>query len=232
MKTIQGILLTVLILLSHFVLFAQDYTIGVPIIQNYSPKVYKQDPQNWSIGQDKRGIMYFGNSNGLLEYDGNNWRLLTVRNNSSVRSLDINEDNRIFLGASGEFGYFTINGSGSYHYVSLSERLPEINFNAVWRVFCTSHGVYYFAGRTHIYRYINDSLITIIIDPNIQDFRGFKIEDQIHVIDSKYGICQIENDTLKANNVCLSISEKNIYSFLSYGEGKFLIGTRNNGLFD
>ena len=58
--------------------------IGIPFIQNYSPKVYKQDPQNWSIGQDKRGIMYFGNSNGLLEYDGINWRLLTVRNNSSV----------------------------------------------------------------------------------------------------------------------------------------------------
>jgi len=43
---------------------------GLPFITNYSPKTYKAFPQNWSIAEDDRGIMYFGNQNIILEYDG------------------------------------------------------------------------------------------------------------------------------------------------------------------
>lgn len=204
--------------------------IGIPFIQNYSSKVYKQDPQNWSVCQDKRGIMYFGNTNGLLEYDGTNWRLLKVKNNSAVRTIDIGIDNKIYLGASGEFGYINIGELGKYHYVSLSERLEKINFNAVWNVFYTPEGVYFFAGKSLIYKYINDTIISININPLIKDFIGFKVNETIYAVDSKYGICKVKNDTLKKLNARQEII-KNVYSFFEVGEGKYLLGTRNNGLF-
>jgi len=39
---------------------------GLPYIQNFDPKEYQADAQNRYITQDKRGIMYFGNEQGML----------------------------------------------------------------------------------------------------------------------------------------------------------------------
>ena len=47
---------------------------GLPFITNFSPKDYNGHPQNWDIVQDQEGIMYFGNSLGLIEYDGVSWK--------------------------------------------------------------------------------------------------------------------------------------------------------------
>src|SRR5437764_8532531 len=60
---------------------------GVPFITNYFAKDYKASPQNWAIIEDDRGIMYFGNSYGLLQYDGVNWHKMTSGVNSIVRCL-------------------------------------------------------------------------------------------------------------------------------------------------
>ena len=43
---------------------------GRPFIRNYEAREYQAHSQNWSILQDQRGVMYFGNSIGVLEYDG------------------------------------------------------------------------------------------------------------------------------------------------------------------
>ena len=50
--------------------YAQIDQVGAPIISNFDAKVYKAHSQNWAAIQDKRGLMYFGNSQGILEYDG------------------------------------------------------------------------------------------------------------------------------------------------------------------
>lgn len=46
-----------------------------PIVRNYSVSDYNAGIQNWAIAQDERGVMYFGNNSGLLEFDGSAWRL-------------------------------------------------------------------------------------------------------------------------------------------------------------
>ena len=49
---------------------------GFPLITNYLPKEYSANVQNWAVIQDNRGVLYFGNVSGVLEYDGVNWRLI------------------------------------------------------------------------------------------------------------------------------------------------------------
>lgn len=41
-----------------------------PIVRSYSVSDYNVGIQNWAIAQDERGVMYFGNNSGLLEFDG------------------------------------------------------------------------------------------------------------------------------------------------------------------
>ncbi|HLP48988.1 MAG TPA: hypothetical protein VK469_23810, partial [Candidatus Kapabacteria bacterium] len=58
--------------LSPAISYCQSY--GFKYIKNYSVEEYKLHPQNWSVLQDKRGLIYIGNNGGLLEFDGVSWR--------------------------------------------------------------------------------------------------------------------------------------------------------------
>jgi hypothetical protein len=51
-------------------LFSQTNVDGIPFIKNYSPRTYGASEANWAIAQDHRGVLYFGNSQCILEYDG------------------------------------------------------------------------------------------------------------------------------------------------------------------
>ena len=47
---------------------------GEYVFQRYTAKQYEASPQNWGVAQDRRGIMYFANTDGLLEFDGTRQR--------------------------------------------------------------------------------------------------------------------------------------------------------------
>ncbi|HNO10424.1 MAG TPA: hypothetical protein PKI67_05820 [bacterium] len=68
------IMYSLLCLIYFSPLAAQDEQ-GEPFIRNYFPQEYRAQSQNWSIVQDHRGLMYFGNNDGVLEFDGIRWRL-------------------------------------------------------------------------------------------------------------------------------------------------------------
>src|SRR2546430_818757 len=72
---------------------------GAPLIRNYSPKTYGADAQNWAIAQDRRGVLYFGNNDGVLEFDGVTWRKIRVLEGMVVRSLAVDERGTVFVGA-------------------------------------------------------------------------------------------------------------------------------------
>ncbi|MFK7907564.1 MAG: hypothetical protein AB8B69_20675, partial [Chitinophagales bacterium] len=52
---------------------AQNNNLGMPFIQNYDKKTYKAGTQTWEIQQDKRGILYFANNDGLLTFNSQVW---------------------------------------------------------------------------------------------------------------------------------------------------------------
>ncbi|MCI0693875.1 GAF domain-containing protein [candidate division KSB1 bacterium] len=119
---------------------------GLPFIRNYSPKEYGAHAQNWTITQDSRGVMYFGNGTGVLEYDGVSWRLLQLPNKANVRALARAEEGiRVYVGGVGDFGYIEPDSIGQMHYVSLLPFVPEAqrNFGDIWTVHVTGEGVYY-----------------------------------------------------------------------------------------
>ncbi|MFY7839013.1 MAG: hypothetical protein ACOVP7_02005, partial [Lacibacter sp.] len=87
----------VLLLLLPIALGAQN-TIGLPDVINYSKQSYSAGLQNWDIKQDKNGIIYFANNEGLLSFDGRYWNLYPLPNRTIVRSVEIGSDNRIYVG--------------------------------------------------------------------------------------------------------------------------------------
>jgi len=52
---------------------------GSLFFQYYPADQYAASEQNWAIAHDRRGIMYFGNTEGVLEFDGRNWKGQSMR---------------------------------------------------------------------------------------------------------------------------------------------------------
>src|SRR5688572_5857117 len=117
------VLLVFLVLLPPGLAIGQSDLGGQPFIRIFPTVDYNAGIQNWSITQDKRGIIYVANNFGLLEFDGEQWQLHPVGNGTKVRSVAIDSRGRIFVGSQNEFGYFFPDGQGRLRYVSLADSL-------------------------------------------------------------------------------------------------------------
>ena len=75
-----------------------------PYVINFARDKYHAAYKNWSIGQDEKGIMYFGNDIGLLESDGMEWELYPMPNSPIVRALAVESHYTIYTGGAEELG--------------------------------------------------------------------------------------------------------------------------------
>lgn len=223
--------LIILIFLS-ISLFKQGYTQerGLLLSTYYSPLDYKAGNQNWSIVQDQRGIMYFANSLGILEYDGSTWRNIPVSNNSNARSLAIDEKNTIYVGAYNELGYLSSSNSGNLYYHSLTHLIDSsyLNFNDVWSTYCMADGVF-FLTENYVFKFHNNK-ITVIEKEKERFYLSFKIENNLYVQEIGKGLLKYENNELNLIDKGSFFKEKRIHSILPYND-KLLICTRTQGLY-
>jgi diguanylate cyclase (GGDEF)-like protein len=167
--------------------------LGAPLISNFDAKLYKAHSQNWAALQDKRGLLYFGNSQGILEFDGQHWRSLPTTGNPMVRSLAMAKDGTIFYGAIGDFGYLEANKQGKLSAKSIKDMLPEEErvFNDVWQIETTSQGVY-FLTRSRIFRLHQGKLSSLA--GKFASSQAVVINDTIFYVDSERGISRIEGN--------------------------------------
>ena len=81
-------------LLPAILLAQSDRIEGLSFIHNIEAEEYGEHPQNWDIVQDDRGMFYIANGNGVIEYDGETFKLIEVPKNIDpaiilFNSLDI-----------------------------------------------------------------------------------------------------------------------------------------------
>ncbi len=157
-------------------------TIGLPDIISYSKQFYKAGAQNRQVRQDKNGILYFANSEGLLSFDGIHWKIYPLPNKSIVRCLEFGPDNKLYVGGQDEFGYFSPAPNGELTYHSLKHLVPEKerSFTDVWEIyffgerafFQTSNKIFHVTGKNcSIYSSIHWRFITVCNNRLIaQDF--------------------------------------------------------------
>src|SRR5882757_9715787 len=152
-------LLTILLMVFSITPALSQNGILIPEIINFSKKVYSSGNQNRAIGQDKRGLLYFANADGLLVFDGTYWKTYPLPNGSIVRSLTVAGD-RIYVGGQQEIGYFFFDGKGVLSYRSLKNLIPpgETEFSDVWHVVQFQDDIF-FRSNKRIFRY-HDGKIT------------------------------------------------------------------------
>ncbi|MEN7546933.1 ATP-binding protein [Rapidithrix thailandica] len=113
-----------LFLLSYLSVTGQIKNKGIPLLEVYTSQEYAASAQNRDILQDHRGLMYFANGEGVLEFDGNQWQLIEIANKAPVSSLGIDSSGYIYVGAQAELGFLAPDSSGQLLFHSLIDKLP------------------------------------------------------------------------------------------------------------
>jgi ligand-binding sensor domain-containing protein len=116
-----------------------------PFIRNYSPEEHGGNVSNACVVQDKRGVIFVGNAQGILEFDGVEWRFLPTPRNVSVKSLACDRYGRVFVGAEDNvFGVLSTDAKGRLAFRSLAESLPSLpgDFEVFWELIATPQYLY------------------------------------------------------------------------------------------
>ncbi|HWK06202.1 MAG TPA: triple tyrosine motif-containing protein [Puia sp.] len=138
--------------------FSQN-TIGIPDIVNYPKDVYNAGTQNRGIVQDKNGVIYFANYDGLLSFDGTYWKNYPLPNKTAVRAVAIGPDNKIYAGGQNDFGCFSPDRNGRLLYTSLKGLLSEKNysFTDIWNIVAFGNDIF-FRSREKIFQLSNHTI--------------------------------------------------------------------------
>lgn len=168
-------------------------TIGLPDVINYYKGTYNAGLQNWDIKQDKNGIIYLANNEGLLSFDGKYWKLYPLPNKTIVRSIEIGADNRIYVGGQDELGYFAPAKNGKLEYYSLTRLIPEKDkaFGDVWDIVSIKKDIF-FRTPSKIFKITNEA-VSVYNAPNEWLYMGV-CYGRLFSQDTKDGLLTYENN--------------------------------------
>lgn len=199
---------------------------GIPIIENYTPDQYKALNQNWDIAQDSLGRMYFANGSGVLIYDGVNWELFELPQQSHTKSIAIDKDNKVYVGATNEFGYLRPRASGTPTYVSLSDSLSksDSDFRVVWQTHATPEGIY-FQSTEAIFRWKEGRLQTWKAPGGNKIFKSFWVNNTYYMWVQNEGLMHLKNDALEVVKTGSFFTDKRIVAMLPMEADKLLVTT-------
>src|SRR3984893_15086418 len=79
--------------------------LGRPLYQFFGTRDYGGDNQNWSAIQNPDGLLFFGNNNFVLDYDGQRWDHIAVPGGFAIRGLAVDSTGQIWVGGSGKLGH-------------------------------------------------------------------------------------------------------------------------------
>lgn len=204
-------------------------SIGVPYVQNYPKSSYLSGNQNWSIAKDKNGLMYFGNAEGLLTFDGKYWQQYKMPNRQIVRAVATADDGIVYSGSFGEFGYWNYKNK-RLSYTSLTKLIPKPYkiTDEIWKIYVDGKRILFQSFST-IYIYENKK-IAVVKAPNAFLFTH-QVKNRLFAEVLGKGLFELKGRQfvpLTGNEV---IGNSGVLSILPFKDNSYIIGTSKNGLF-
>ena len=218
--------------------------LGFPLIDNYSPKTYKGHGQVWAVIQDNRGVMYFGTSAGIVEYDGVNWKGTSASDTiafQTIRSFEKDKNGRIYFWGAQNFGYLETDKNGKTRAISLANFVAaEYKDFSDIRSIRLMGDFLYVQSLEYLFR-LNTKLLS-----EGGDFRVWKsetffmysmvLEDQLYAFQLERGLFRLIGDELELVPGSDAFSNTRIHIMFPTpdnrkSEFQFLVGTVNEGFF-
>jgi len=209
---------------SNFVL-SQSEILGDPFIDNFTKEDYSGGTQNWDSDVMENGHVLIANDNGLLEFDGVNWKTHPLPNKTIARSLCISK-NRIYIGGQDELGYLSSSQNGTLSFHSIRHLIPEffLPLQDIWQLKWHNQKIYA-RSVNRIYIFDPNSETFEVIDPNSTIISIFQLDDKMYYSDLSRGIVSI-SDTTKTYPGSDLLKNERIVNIVSSGEKPLFISDK------
>lgn len=227
----KSVLLKILLILS-FLPFSQVWGADfIPAITNYTVKDYEGGHQNWACAQGDDGVMYFGNNNGLLVYDGFSWELHRVPGGYIVRSVFVDGD-RVYIGSFEEFGYFIRKTDGQMQYYSLSAGVKDkISSNdEIWHIVRLGEKIY-FQSFTGWYSYDGKAVSYMDRKSGFRPLYFYTCHDKVYAQMINGGFYEFDGQRFHLLLERTAVGNDNVVAILPYGNSGMVLLTVDSGLF-
>jgi diguanylate cyclase (GGDEF)-like protein len=203
---------------------------GLPLITVYPAEVHKAGPQSFDIAQDARGILYFGNLQGLLAYDGAWWRLLKLPDDQAALSVATDAYGRVALGLVSDFGYLVRNARGAQEYRSLLPRIPaaQRSFGDVNAICATAAGFLYVTEKRLLVWDGKDARVAAQYTPENAP-RGCLSEGGEIVLRGSQGLQRFDPATSRITP--LALNGLRVLLAIRRADGTMIAAVRDQGLF-
>lgn len=226
----KGLLLYIAAYFTLNIPVAGQNRLALPQIINYNSDQYKGGLQNWDIGQSATGVMYFGNNEGLLSFDGRYWKTHPLPNSTVVRSVAIDADERIYVGGQDEMGYFLADKQGILRYHSLIKLLPEQErqFADIWNIMIVEDGIF-FRATSKIFHFKDGNIQ--VDKPEMEWIFLGKAEGKAYAQSRGNGLMRYDNGFWKPINNDKVLDDAIITAIIPYHQDTLLVTTLKNGLY-
>ena len=200
---------------------------GALNIRNFTNAEYNGHNQVFAITQDGRGVMYFGNKSGVLEYDGVSWRTIKVFNKKGdtreVNSLTTDKHGHVYVAAKEDLGVLLADKSGRMHFHSLKHHFSKLpDLKSPKKVLAGNAGVFYHYGG-EVYQFTGDHFQTFRSAVGDEIYGIFQVNGKIYMARNKTGLYQLVNSKLVASKNGRRYNSSNkIYSILNFSNGTYI----------
>ncbi len=226
MKKVYVFILIMELIASCF--YAQVQKLGIPEIEYFNRRMYNGATQNWSVTQSRVGFIYFANNDGVLEFDGVNWRVHKDLGNYIVRSVKGIGD-KIYAGAYNEFGYFDYDSLNILKYTSLIKDPKLKELEDIWNIHEWNERIV-FQSKKGLSIYMHDELQKIIPAPS-RFVSSFVVNELLIIQDEKKGLMEVRGEQAFPVSGGQLLAGKEVTSIMALSNSKIIIGTMNNGLY-
>ena len=220
------LLISVLHLIS-LITVGQENEMGIPFAENFPPKSYGYESQNYSITEDNQGILYVGNLSGVLEYDGTSWRIIPQNGRPQ---LAVDSKNRVYVGSYNSFGYLQRNRQNINVFVSLINKLSSKSrdIGQVNKIVTQNENVLFVAG-SMLYFWNGKTLQ--MIDSSAVEINIFKVNNKIYISRRPGGIFQFFHLGMKKVLGSEVFSNKTVLGILPYNKNLLVKTHEDKGFF-
>ncbi len=200
--------------------------------RNYVPKDYSAGANNFGVVQDKKGLVYVANDNGILIYNGLHWILCSRNDEVTITSIFSSKTGEIYFGSKdGDFGMVQQAQNGKFVYYSLANNLKEAEKpqESIKHIVSLNDAVY-FLSADKLIEYKN-GLFKAYNPTNAFHIRAFVCGNHLFVCDIDNSFLVLENGVLNPVSNTEELSSKKPFFNYPISSTEFAFGIRVEGIY-
>jgi len=196
------------------------------------PKDYSAGANNFGVVQDKKGLIYVANDNGILVYNGLHWILCSRNDEVTITSIFSSKSGEIYFGSKdGDFGMVQQAQNGKFIYYSLANNLKEAEKpqESIKHIVSLKDAVY-FLSADKLIEYKN-GLFKAFNPTNAFHIRAFVCGEHLFVCDIDNSFLVLENGVLNPVSNTEELSSKKPFFNYPISSNEFAFGIRVEGIY-